>query len=142
MIIINELRRSYHERICSEVIYLKEGSIPNMADKGSKPSKEISINLLKLLPYSISSTEISGQTAGKRFELITKNFLENVFVHLHHIRPGKWKFTTQSNISDYFQYKHLDELAKIIKENKSLQTAFGDYVITPDIVVARYMESH
>lgn len=138
MAIINDLRRSYHERICTDVIYLKNDNIPNMADKCNISSKKISINLVKLLPYQISTAEISGQTAGHRFEQITKDFLENVFLHLHHVRPGKWKFTTQCSISDYYQYRHLNELAKIVKENKLLKTAFGDYVITPDIVVARY----
>lgn len=135
---IDKLRREYHKRVCAEVIFEKPGAIPSMADVDNKLSRRVSQNLVKLLGYPVSKTDISGQTAGERLEKITKDFLEMAFSYLLHIRPGKWNFSVHDSISDFEQYRHLSELAKLIEENKSIKTALGDYVISPDIVVARY----
>ena len=135
---IDNLRRRYHERICAEVIFEKSGGVPSMADVDNKLSRRISQNLLKLLPYPISKEEISGQTAGERLEQITRSFLEESFSYLQHVRPGKWKVSVHDKISDFDQYRHLDELAKMVEENKLLKTTLGDYVISPDIIIARH----
>ncbi len=135
---IDELRRKYHKRVCAEVIFEKPGAIPSMADVDNRLSRRVSQNLVKLLSYPISKTDISGQTAGERLEKITKDFLEMAFSYLLHIRPGKWSFSVHDSISDFEQYRHLGELAKLLEQNKSIKTALGDYVISPDIVVARY----
>ena len=41
-------------------------------------------------------------------------------------------------VSDFDQYKHLGELAKMVDENKLLKTTLGDYVISPDVIIARH----
>jgi hypothetical protein len=135
---IEELRRKYHKRVCTEVIFEKSGAIPSMADVDNNLSRRVSTILVKLLGYPISKNDISGQTAGERLEKITKDFLETAFSHLQHVRPGKWKFSVHDSISDFEQYSHLSELAKLLEENKSIKTALGDYIISPDIVIARY----
>jgi hypothetical protein len=137
MAIIDDLRRKYHQRICAEVIFEKAGGIASMADVSNSLSKKISRNLLNRLPYLVSQKEVSGQTAGERLEQITKDFLEQAFTYLQHIRPGKWIFSVHNSISGFGQYQHLAELANIVKKNKMLKTALGDYVISPDIVVGR-----
>jgi hypothetical protein len=135
---IDNLRRVYHERICAEVIFEKTGGIPSMADVDNKLSRRISQNILKLLPYPISKKEISGQTAGERLGQITRSFLEDSFSYLQHIRPGRWRVSVHDKVSDFDQYKHLGELAKIVDENKLLKTTLGDYVISPDVIIARH----
>jgi hypothetical protein len=56
-----------------------------------------------------------------------------------HLRPGEWIYETHRRISDFDQYEHLARLDDILKENKDLASALGgDYIITPDIIVARY----
>lgn len=136
MAIIDVLRREYHKRICAEVIFIKT-NVPSMADVDNKLSRRVSKRLVELLDYPVSRKTISGQTAGERLEKITKEFLENAFVYLQHIRPGEWVFSVHDGISDFDQYQHLSELKEIVKQNKSLKTALGDYVISPDIVVGR-----
>src|SRR3954462_7717890 len=103
---IDDLRRNYHARICAEIIRSK-GGIPNMADVGSALSRQISQNLLALLPYEVGITEIRGQTAGERLEQVTRDFLEEAFAYLDHMRPGKWKFSVREVISNFYQYRHL-----------------------------------
>lgn len=134
---IEELRRIYHIQICSNVIYTKNGEIPSMADVSSASSIEISRNLINLLPHPISNDSIKGQTAGKRLEEITKDFLQSAFEYIQHIRPGNWLFSVHNSITAFDQYKHISELAQILQENPTLRTALGDYVISPDIIIAR-----
>lgn len=82
--------------------------------------------------------EVREQTAGGLFERITKDFLEKSFTLLQHVRPGEWLYKINSKISSFEQYSHLAEIAEAIKGNKTLtSTLGGNYIITPDIVIAR-----
>lgn len=135
---IDELRQKYHAQVCENVIFKKADGIPSMADVDNALSRKISENLLHLLPYDVGKIAIAGQTAGKRLEEITKTFLQESFDYLQHLRPGNWFFSIHDSISDFDQYRHLSELAKLVKETKSLKAALGDYVISPDIIVARH----
>ena len=135
---IDELRRAYHTQVCAQVIFLKPNGVPGMADVGSVISSKIAVKLLKHLPYPVSQQPLTGQTAGQKLEEITKDFLERAFSDLQHLRPGRWRFSVHDSLADFDQYRHLRELAELVKANPSLKTALGDYVIKPDIVVARY----
>jgi hypothetical protein len=85
----------------------------------------------------LCTQQIGGQTAGKEFERLTESFVQNVFTQLNHLRPGDWNFFVNKNIANFDQYEHLGQLAKLIKENKELKAAMGDYLIVPDIVISR-----
>ncbi len=138
---IAQLRQEYHQHICKEIIRLqrdKDTYYPNFADRGSKASRAIALGILRRLRCSPTYEKISGQTAGRLFERATKDFLEQAFLQLHHLRPGNWYYSTQSPISDFDQYEHLANLEKIVKQDSELATALGkDYIITPDIVIGR-----
>ena len=60
------------------------------------------------------------------------------------MRPGKWKYlTSQTQISRFAQYRHLKALDDLVRDDRDLSTALGyDYLVTPDIVVARSTVSH
>jgi len=139
---IAKLRNEYHRCICEKIIRLKkdgEKKYPNFADKGSKTSRAIAWSIIDHLGYSLGDEEVSGQTAGSRFEEITKDFLERAFELLRHLRPGEWYYSTKMPISDFDQYEHLADLEKIIQQDKRLASALGkDYIVTPDIVVGRW----
>ena len=143
---ITELRRNYHHRICSEIIRISEKKAikgetklyPNFADGDSKASTEISWGIVRRLGCNIPPGGIKGQTAGRLFEQINKEFFEITFGLLSHIRPGKWYYSTQFKISEFDQYEHLANLEKIIGDNSELASAMGkDYIIAPDIVIGR-----
>lgn len=111
----------------------------NFADKASIASQAIARGIINQIGFTPVQTTLSGQTAGGLFELITRNFLENSFSLLHHLRPGKWFYSTKSSISDFDQYGHLESIGKIVENNSELASALGtDYIITPDIVIARH----
>jgi len=80
------------------------------------------------------------QTIGKSFEEATKDFLEESFSLLSHIRPGYWLYTTRNTeISNYEQYEHLARLGSKIKGDKDLSSVLGqDYIVKPDIIIARH----
>jgi hypothetical protein len=142
---ITELRRTYHQRLCTEIIRINQNNknknieFPNFADGSNKSSIKIAQGIVDHIGFSISHESIKEQTVGGRFEVITKDFLEQSFANLHHLRPGRWQYSTQLVISKFEQYEHLAYLEEIVRQDKNLKTAFGgDYIIKPDIVVGRW----
>lgn len=101
---IAELRKQYHEDICTHVLRIDKGVI-NIADRDNRSSVSIS----KLIAQQLGATivgHLSGQEVGNLFENITSNFLNQAFDLLKHLRPGKWIFGVNIPISQFEQYKH------------------------------------
>ncbi len=134
---IERLRRSYHRSIFDEVLRKGESGAPNNADSASTTSVRISNGIIDRIGFDVSSESLAGQTAGSRFEALTRDFLREAFKSLHHIRPGDWVFSLGGNIRDYEQYSHLSEIRNAVRQNKELRIVFGDYIVTPDITVCR-----
>lgn len=135
---ISELRRVYHQKICSSILAQVDG-VPNIADKGNKSSIAIACEILNRLDYPLAEKAPSGQTAGELFERYTKEFLHDSFELLHHLRPGKWFFSVNESISAFEQYEHLADLERVLRQQPELATALGgDYLVTPDIIVSRH----
>ncbi len=137
-----QLRKKYHRSVCEKIIRIthKKGqdSYPNIADGSNLSSKKIAWELINLIGCSSSSEPIPGQTAGNLFELVTKEFLEEAFGLLQHLRPGKWMYSIKSDISHFDQYKDLAKIDKIVRNNVDLATTIGlNYIVKPDIVIGR-----
>lgn len=136
------LRQEYHQRICREILRqtrTSEGvTYPNIADVGSQSSIRIASKLVELLGCAIQEGRIAGQTVGRLFEIVTKDYLEPAFELVQHLRPGHWQYSVDKAISAYDQYEHLAYLEEAILRDPKLAPALGrDYIITPDIVVGR-----
>jgi len=139
---IVELRKQYHQKICDELLRVnksaKKGDYPNNADGDSKISVRIAWEILNQICANPKYGRISGQSAGKIFESITKDFIEKSFSLLQHLRPGKWNYFIETEISKFEQYRDLAEVEAVLKENRKLATTLGqDYIIKSDIIVAR-----
>jgi len=139
---ISELRKQYHTSICKDLLRMNKNSIrgdyPNNADGDSKISVNIAKEILMQLCHRPIYENISGQRAGKIFEIITKDFIEKSFNLLNHIRPGDWSYYIEKVISKFEQYRDLADIDVILKEHKELAITFGhDYIIKPDIIVGR-----
>ena len=144
---ITELRQHYHTELCQQVIRittLGERRYPNFADGANKLSSNLAWSIVKQLAdvnhVEVDNIEgIKGQTAGDRFEELTKQFVEQSFALLEHLRPGEWHHTTeQTAISQFAQYQHLLQIEAKLKQDKELRATFGgDYIVTPDIVISR-----
>jgi hypothetical protein len=141
---IIELRRDYHKKICDQIIRFKPDGhqgrdYPNFADGANAVSVSVATKIAEKFGCPKNFDSISGQTAGDRFEELTREFIENGFGSLNHLRPGKWFYSKNATISDFEQYEHLAYLKEVIARDKKLAAAFkGGYIITPDIVVGRY----
>jgi hypothetical protein len=84
-----------------------------------------------------------GQTQGRKFEDICREFVDSAFSTLRHVRPGDFSVNCVTGrgglaLAAYEQYEHLKVLANAIRTHAELAAALGnDYAITPDIVVTR-----
>jgi hypothetical protein len=139
---ILDLRKEYHSRLCDELIRIKKdskkGDYPNNADGDSKISVTIAWELVNQICNKPKFGRISGQSAGKIFQNITKDFIERSFNLLRHLRPGKWHYFIESKISNFEQYRDLAEIELALKKDRKLASTFGlDYIITSDIIVGR-----
>ena len=134
---IEALRRAYHRQIANDVLRQNASGVPNNADSGSASSVRIARGIVQNIGLSLASDKLAGQTAGRRFEEATKIFLRDAFGLLSHLRPGEWKFSLGGDIRDYEQYLHLSDVRRMVEQHEELRIIFGDYIVTPDIVVCR-----
>ena len=135
---IAKLRSNYHRGLCKKILSIKKG-IPNFADGSSKTSVAVALKIIARLNYPLAKKAPPGQTAGVLFEQITKDFLRDSFKLLNHLRPGKWLFAINQNISSFEQYEHVASLHRMLQEKPEFAAALGgDYLVTPDITIGRY----
>lgn len=138
---ISDLRREHHRRICTEIVRVthgKHGDYPNFADGNSIPSIKCAWGILNRLACEVNLEQLDGQTAGLRFERITKDFVKEALSFLQHIRPGEFEYFIRENIARFTQYEHLSYISNAFKGNVVLASAFGgNYVVQPDIVVGK-----
>ncbi len=135
---ISQLRSLYHETLCQKV-FSSKGGVPNISDKNSKASVEIAKAMISRIPHPLPLDIPTGQTSRIFFEQITRDFLENSFLLIQHLRPGKWVFSINESISNFDEYEHLAYFQSILKKDLKWAAALGrDYIITPDILVGRY----
>ena len=134
---IEALRRAYHRQIANDVLRQNASGIPNNADSGSASSVRIARGIVQSIGLPLGSGKLAGQTAGRRFEEVTRIFLRDAFGLLSHLRPGEWAFSLGGDIRDYEQYLHLADVRRVVEQHEELRIIFGDYIVTPDIVVCR-----
>ncbi len=139
---LKKLREEYHQKICQKIIRIREnkqkGNYPNNADGDSRISVKIAWEIVHQLCTHPDSGNISGQSAGKIFEEVTKDFIRSAFDLLAHLKPGKWHYLVETEISRFEQYKDLAEIERELKTNRKLASTFGqNYIIKPDIIIAK-----
>jgi hypothetical protein len=98
--------------------------------------------LAKVLGAKLSKTRPSPQTLGSNFQKHCLAFVETAFPLFVHLRPGTWQYFEGRAISQFEQYAHLDAVAAIVEKHPELKSALGgDYIIKPDVIVARGLET-
>ncbi|MDO6728416.1 NgoMIV family type II restriction endonuclease [Marinovum sp. 2_MG-2023] len=139
---LTKARREFHASILNSILTLSDKGVPSNADKGSRPSVEIASAIVAKMGVARTAPKLPGQTSGADFEEICAGFIGLCLDRLGHLRPGRFSVTKGGAIAQFDQYAHLDELEAISKSNREIATALGsDYLIKPDIVVARQPES-
>ncbi|MCQ2438644.1 MAG: NgoMIV family type II restriction endonuclease [Oscillospiraceae bacterium] len=138
----------YHRRLFETgTLSVSPAGVPSNADTSSKMSKSIAQKMICYFEEQghqvATSGKISGQTAGKQFEVETMTFLRRTFPELQMIRPGEWTILQLGNnnrlkTSDFAQYEHLAYLSELTETNSQLAAALGnDYLVAPDVVIYR-----
>jgi hypothetical protein len=141
-----EARKSFHLALRTSVLKTDARGIPTNADGSSKASIKIAVGIMSKLGAESTGARLAGQMSGNQFEEICKNYLEQVFPHLNHLRPGRWEVSKglaggRLAIAQFDQYAHLAALDAAAKDNPELSAALGsDYLIKPDVVIIRYPE--
>lgn len=141
--LIAAARESFHKELVARgVLSIDKNGVPSNADTGNKPSCSIGRLVAERLNAKIAE-KLPPQSAGKVFEELVCRFLAETFPMLQHLRPGKWQVFNLGNnnaikTSNFAQYEHLAHLAKVLNADRELATMLGnDYMVAPDIVVAR-----
>lgn len=140
--LILQERKSFHRYLTDNGVLTIENEVASNADKSSKLSKRIAQKMAEYLGAS-ERIKAEGQTIGATFESACREFLNNTFLKLQHLRPGKWhvdKLGNRNSIktSNFVQYEHLDYLEQLIKDDSQLATCIGnDYIVAPDIIIYR-----
>lgn len=147
-------RKNYHASlrdsgllIWTEVINKKKKitfQCPSNADASSEASVFLASHICELLGVEKRGAKMGGQSAGKKFEELTMEYICETFPYLQNLRPGKWRIqrkkteSFKNRISNFAQYSYLNNLEEYIAENPIIATSIGnDYLVVPDIVVAR-----
>ena len=139
---IGELRRTYHQALCDQLLGYRNGVLSN-ADRGSKTSATLAEEMFARMDMPPCANPPAEQTIGTRFANITMEFLEESFQILGHLRPGPWEFSASQRrpgIARFDQYDHLSLLEIVIANmnEKSVAAAIqGDYLVKPDITISR-----
>jgi len=139
---LDSLRKRYHQRLCEELIRIrqdkKKGDYPNFADGDSAINSKIAWGIANKICGRVPYGRISGQTAGKLFQAITKDYIASAFSLISHIRPGKWQYWVETDIAKFEQYRDLAEVVSELRNNEKLAAVFGqDYIVKPDILISR-----
>lgn len=143
--VITEARNQFHATIVSSLLTLDADGIPSNADRKNGPSIKIAKSIAEQLGSCATAVKLSGQRAGAGFESICSAFIEACFPKLSHLRPGQWEIGRgdgKRGIARYDQYQHLATLEALAEKHPDIAVALGsDYLIKPDIVVARLPET-
>lgn len=132
-------RQCFLNKLLEQLLFVDSKGIVNIADRSSVTSKRIAEELLKILGVSKCTEKPSGQTAGKIFAQLVKEFLEKCLAELSHLRPIQWELKTETEIFNFEQYGHLARLSEIVQQVKELQPIIGtDYLVKPDIVLFQH----
>ncbi len=141
---IAKARKKFHAKLLESVLTIDAHGIPSNADKDNKLSVRIASGIAEKL-QSETGKRLAGQTSGSEFEAITADYIQETFLALGNIRPGRWEIRRIGNrnrlaIAEFEQYKHLIALDKAAKHDPELAASLGsDYTITPDVIIIRHL---
>ena len=142
----HDARKRFHARLLASILNVTSG-VPSNADKSNASSVAIAKGMVAALGTAVVGIRASAQIAGNSFEDEVRLFIEETFLSLKHLCPGVYKVERILNksplsLAKFFQYAHLMELDKAIKEHPELRGSISlDYGVAPDIVVYREPES-
>ena len=141
--VISREREALNKALCKDTFLLiGKAQTPTSADSSNKVSLAVASHLAAVLGAKRASVRPSPQTLGSNFQHHCKRFLEQTFPLFNAVRPGEWKYFEGKSIAQFEQYAHLKTIAAVLEKHPSLRASLGgDYIIKPDVVIARGLVS-
>jgi len=140
-------RTDFHASLLGSVLFVNKEGLFSNADKSNKGSIALARGIAERMLGEIATQEhLIAQKSGKAFEEACSDFVAATFLKLDHLRPGTWQVGRaiegrRPNIADFEQYAHLHRLYEIAKKDAELRAVLQtDYLITPDVIIARVPE--
>lgn len=145
--VLAKARSDFHASLLGSVLFANADGVLSNADKGNKNSIAIARGIAERMLGELATQEhLIGQKSGKAFEEACSDFVVATFSKLDHLRPGTWEVGRsfeghRPDIADFEQYAHLDKLYELAKKDAELRAVLQtDYIITPDVIIARAPE--
>jgi hypothetical protein len=145
--LLAEARADFHASLLGSVLFINKDGVLSNADKANKGSVAIASGIAaRMLGKKATQEHLIAQKSGKAFEEACSDFIVATFSKLDHLRPGTWQVGRsiegrRPNIADFEQYAHLHRLYELARKDAELRAVLQtDYLITPDVVIARMPE--
>lgn len=137
--LIARARVAFHAALISGgVLTIDDEDSVRLADNTSDLSRYLGKSVIQMLKGEVGQARLTGQTAGKNLEDAVRDYLGDVLVSMEGLLPGTYTAHRGKAISGFAQYGHLQVLTDLTKQNWEVRKALGgDYVVKPDVVVAR-----
>ena len=133
---LEHLRKTYQGTVFRQVLGYRAG-IPNIADKNRKTTIQIARCLITRMGFSLCSDPPKGHEARVLFAELTLDYLQKAFQLLQYLCPSKSIFSIRRDAPPFDGYEHLADLPRVLGQHPELHATWGDYLITPDILVGR-----
>lgn len=140
--LISAARAQFHAELLGGPLTQSADGVLSIADSGNAASKRIASAIASRLGTVRTAPKRPGQALGDEFEAAVTRFLQRTFLALTGVRPGRWHIDQGPGaIGQYEQYEHLLTLMQLVEAHPDVEAALGgDYLIKPDIVIAREPE--
>jgi hypothetical protein len=141
--LIPDARHAFHAALLTNVLFTGARDAPTNADSANQLSVNIARGLASRLKGEMTVRDrLAGQRAGHQFEEHCLEFVRSTFLQLSAFRPGIWDIKRAVDVTAFEQYSHLADLHELVKREPRFAAALQrDYLIVPDIVIAREPES-
>lgn len=137
--LISQARDAFHAAlVVGRVLTIDADDSVRLADNKSSISRDLGRAIIEALKGEVGAVRLTGQTAGKNLEDALRDFVNQVLPGMKALLPGTYSAHRNLPISDFAQYRHLKVLTELTRENWEVRKALGgDYMVRPDVVVAR-----
>lgn len=145
---LGDMRKSFHRHLIAHgTLAVNDRGIPSNADKSQKSSIKFASGIAARIGVREQQHRLAGQISGGNFEKEVADFVRSSFNLFRHLRPGTWEVRNLGSSRHHYPlatmepYVHLEELNRAVSKNPELRAVLGNgYLISPDVVVARFPE--
>ena len=142
MVTRNDIRKEYHEAVCTELISYRHGSdVPSFVDEASTTGVELGRWVISKLSCGIGRKEPRSDMVEQRFTELTREFIRHSLTLLGQPIVGEWIVSTtgvEMAVDAFGRRTTVPDIQRVLAGYPRLRTELNRYcLIAPDIIVAR-----